>query len=66
MNPPIDLSELTQIEYIGDGAYVGFDNLGTLWIITSDGIKTTNAICLEDVVLTVFINYLAKHGKVEQ
>ena len=51
------LADLTNIQYLGDGVYVGF-NFGALWLITSDGIKITNEICLEPEVIQAFKSYL--------
>lgn len=55
------LEELTNQEYIGDGVYIGQDNLGITWIITSNGMQTTNAICMELAVLLGLVNYLIQN-----
>lgn len=55
----MNLSDLKNTEYLGDGVYIGSDG-HALWIVTHDGIKTTNAICLEMEILAEFHKYLKK------
>src|SRR5262245_53623029 len=42
-------TQLTDREYLGDGAYVGRDG-DRVWLTTEDGISVTNEICLEPEV----------------
>lgn len=45
--------------YLGDGAYARFDGF-SVWIYTSDGINTTNEVCLEPEVLARLLEYVAE------
>jgi hypothetical protein len=47
-------------EYLGDGAYVHHDGF-SIWLTTSNGIETTNEICLEPEVLAAFLAYVERH-----
>lgn len=53
---PLDLTNLT---YLGDGVYAGYDGRdGSLWVYTWNGIAATNQICLEPEVLNALCKYL--------
>jgi hypothetical protein len=39
--------------YLGDGAYVHFDGYHIV-LTTSDGIRTTNEVCMEPAVIAAF------------
>ena len=52
--------ELDGATYLGDAVYVNHDSQRCLWLYTSNGVQLTNAICLEDFVLVVFIEWLTQ------
>lgn len=54
--------DLEKPEYIGDGVYIGI-YMGAIWLITHDGMRTTNEICLESEVLTNLQEYLIRLGE---
>jgi len=41
------MPQLERKEYLGDGAYVGWQTWGDMVIFTTDGVTVTNEICLE-------------------
>jgi hypothetical protein len=43
--------------YLGDGAYARYDGFN-VWLTTSDGVTTTNEVCLEPEVLQQFKEFL--------
>lgn len=45
--------------YLGDGAYAHHDGYA-IWITTSDGVRSTNEICLEPEVLREFLAYVKR------
>jgi len=47
-------------KYLGDGAYVERTAYGDVMLSTSDGIRTTNNIFLDDDVLRSFLDYLSE------
>lgn len=51
--------ELTRKTYIGDGVYLGYDEMNRLWIYTSDGYEDTNHICLEPEVIDALLTHIA-------
>ena len=61
----MQINNLTNMQYLGDGVYIGY-YLGTLWLVTSNGLELTNEICLEDEVLSAFNDYLMIQGKKEE
>lgn len=58
---PKDLEKAT---YIGDGVYVGIF-LGAVWLVTYDGMRTTNEICLEPLVIEDLLKYFHYIGVVK-
>jgi len=50
-------TQLTDREYLGDGAYVGREG-NRVWLTTEDGLSVTNEICLEPEVVLAFIRWL--------
>ena len=44
--------------YLGDGAYVRWDEYGAVVLYTSDGLKETNTVVLEPEVLRNFVEWL--------
>jgi hypothetical protein len=46
--------------YLGDGAYVRWDQFGVLVLFTTDGVRITNQIFLEPEVLDALQAYLAQ------
>jgi len=50
-------NELEKCSYIGDGVYIGL-SMGAIWLITFDGMRTTNEICLEPEVVQSLKKYL--------
>lgn len=58
------LLELTQLDnalYIGDGVYVGSDGLH-VWLCTSNGLAVTNEVALDPHVLASFRKWLERHA----
>lgn len=53
------MSEEHDKHYLGDGAYVHHDGFA-VWITTSNGLRTTNAICLEPEVLEALLEYVER------
>ena len=49
--------ELRNAFYLGDSVYVGSDEC-QVWLITFNGIETTNEIALEPGVIEAFIEWL--------
>ena len=58
----MNLGLYVNVEYMGDGVYIGIDNYGRLWIFTYDGITAQNEICLEDDTLGNLIVAVRKFG----
>ena len=56
------MDEFKHIEYLGDGAYLGMDDIGRLWIFTSNGVDIDNKICLEYDTGVSLIIALRKFG----
>jgi len=55
----LNLKKLSGLDYIGDSVYVGRDELGRVWLATSNsGELVTNEICLEPEVLREFQRWL--------
>ncbi len=50
-------------KYLGDGAYVEFDDFGCIWLVTNDGIRDTNRVCLEPVVWATLMEYVDERRK---
>jgi hypothetical protein len=50
---------INEKEYLGDGAYVDFDGY-QIWLTTSNGIRTTNEVALEPLVLERFLQYIER------
>lgn len=51
-----------QREYIGDGVYAEPDGFGGVVLVTSDGIRDTNTICLDPVVWAALTAWQLRHG----
>ena len=56
------LGKYVNVEYMGDSVYIGIDDIGRLWIFTSNGMGTQNDICLEDDTLGNLIVAVRKFG----
>lgn len=55
----MNVNDLKDSEYMGDGVYIGHDGY-QVWLITSNGFTTTNAVALEDGTLNNVIKYINK------
>jgi hypothetical protein len=44
--------------YLGDGVYGELDGSGAVWLVTSDGARDTNRICLEPEVLQAMDDWI--------
>lgn len=52
--------------YLGDGVYGHLDKFNRLWIVTSNGIKVTNEICLEDNVFKQLVNFYENQARIKE
>jgi hypothetical protein len=52
------MSTATESCYLGDGAYVRWDQFGVLVLYTSDGVSITNQVYLESEVLHALQEFL--------
>ena len=48
--------------YLGDGAYAALDEFGNVVLTAEDGIRATDTIVLEPVVLRALMAWLSTHG----
>lgn len=48
--------------YIGDGVYVRFEQQGGLLLWTSNGLVTTNSICLEPEVWRALVEFVEQRS----
>ena len=46
-----------RVEHLGDGAYVSTDGVD-IWLETSDGIRVTNSICLDQTAVRALLRYI--------
>jgi hypothetical protein len=44
------MTEENRKEYLGDGVYAKYDNMGGVWLTAENGYSTINQIYLEDTV----------------
>lgn len=44
-------------QYLGDGVYVEPDNCGGIVLTTSNGVRSTNTIYLDDMTMSYLIQY---------
>lgn len=57
-----DRPDLSNRLYLGDGAYVGTTPFGEVELWTTNGIKVTNRVVLEQPVLHSFIEWVRQLG----
>ena len=55
----MELSDLKDTNYIGDGVYVGHDGFH-VWLVTHNGYTITNEVALEPAVIEGFVKWLAQ------
>lgn len=52
-----------QKTYLGDGAYVHFDEHGCVVLTAENGYRTTNTVVLEPEVFAALVAWLRAHGR---
>jgi hypothetical protein len=55
----MELKDLTGATYLGDGVYIGHDGYA-FWLVTYDGMRSTNSICLEPEVVNNLLEVINK------
>lgn len=59
MNLNVAGRELTQVEYLGDGAYVGFSGFDFV-VFCCNGVEASNPVCFDYGMIAGLANYAAK------